>query len=313
MQDIPINFLVVGAAKSGTTSLYYYLKEHPDVFLPPVKEPLFFSTWGLDKQEIKKELYPVPFQKVVSDKNSYIKLFSKRKNEKAVGEASVYYLPDHVKTIANIRKLIPEPEKLKIIIILRDPVEASYSNYLMYTLYLKHHLGQKKTLSFIQSLDAEDERLKNGYRALAHFHWFFYHDQVKAYLDNFNQVKIFLFSELRENPQKLTKDLFDFLEIDSSFSPERTGSQYNASGVPKNALLYKLLMTSAGFRTIVRPITNMPFIKEKKDLLLNNLVKKNIKKPSMGNDMRVKLQLMYHDDILRLQSLIRKDLTSWLA
>ena len=115
------NFIIVGAPKAGTTSLYHYLSEHPQVFMSDPKEVNFFS-----KEEIEAQgLYYQDFK--AKDLNSYEKLFNEGIGKKAVGEGSVSYLfyPD---TPAKIKASIPE---VKIIILLRNPVERGYSHYLM--------------------------------------------------------------------------------------------------------------------------------------------------------------------------------------
>src|ERR1700712_5644177 len=108
-QHIP-NFFLAGAAKAGTTSLYHYLKQHPDIFMSPVKEPCHFA------QEMRPENYApelrVQLQRAMDDlrvrlrnglevsvgagivdrREDYLKLFENVREERAIGEASVAYL-----------------------------------------------------------------------------------------------------------------------------------------------------------------------------------------------------------------------------
>ena len=107
------NFLIVGAAKSGTTSLYAYLKQHPDIFMPEWKELSFFSGDEYTPlHKVKKPRY-------------YRTVFAGAKNESAIGEASTSYLYDQTAAAAIKAKL----GNIKIIIVLRDPVSMSYSLY----------------------------------------------------------------------------------------------------------------------------------------------------------------------------------------
>ena len=113
------NFFIVGAPRSGTTSLYEYLKEVPEVFMSPVKEPNFFNL------SVENDLF---LSKPIREKKKYLDLFKNVKDEKAIGEASPTYLWDP-KTPKLIHEIIPDA---KIIISLRDPVERTFSHYLMY-------------------------------------------------------------------------------------------------------------------------------------------------------------------------------------
>ncbi len=114
MTDHLPNFLIVGAAKSGTTSLYYYLHEHPEIFLSAIKEPKFFSSEVLKDQYLtrkNKDLY-------VGSYEEYRNLFRNVQSEKAIGEASTDTLFLYGSTIPRIKKYLGDP---KIIVILRNP------------------------------------------------------------------------------------------------------------------------------------------------------------------------------------------------
>ena len=112
------NLFIVGAAKSGTTSLHNYLNQHPDVFMCTPKEPHF-----LINNEIGKDRISIG----VSDKNKYLNLFLKGKKKQYRGESSVMYLmyPDIV--IPKINQQYGED--CKIIIMLRNPIERAYSGF----------------------------------------------------------------------------------------------------------------------------------------------------------------------------------------
>jgi len=136
------NFFIVGAAKAGTTSLYNYLKQHPDIYMSPIKEPNYFAKdidINLFRKDYKKTAL-IDTQKYfskpkleelhlafITELEDYIKLFQKVSNEKVIGETSVSYLYSKV-AAKEIKKLVPDA---KIVIILRDPIERAYSHYLM--------------------------------------------------------------------------------------------------------------------------------------------------------------------------------------
>jgi hypothetical protein len=307
------NFLLVGAAKSGTTALWHYLDQHPEVFMSAVKEPLFFCSCGVEPSELERELYPAAMENVVTDFDRYVRLFSGVRSEKAIGEASVYYLADHEKTIRNIRRFLPDWKKLKIVIILRNPIDASYSHYVMYTQILRHYLNRKDVLTFEQSLAAEDQRKAEGYLALAHFRWFFYYEQVKAYLDSFEQVRIFLFSDLRNDPRGVVRDLYSFLGVDASFVPQATEEEYNVSGVSRWGFLFRFVISDNPVRRVLRPVVRSVLTERHRDWLVNRALRKSMKKPRMAPETREKLRSLYREDVLKLEGLIGRDLGDWLT
>ena len=122
------NFLVIGAAKSGTTALYHTLKQHPQIFMSPVKEPHFFAFEG------ERPVYCGPGDRelfnprVVFRLEDYVRLFDGLRAQTAVGEASVQYLMRSDAAAARIRQHIP---RAKLIAILRQPADRAYSHYIM--------------------------------------------------------------------------------------------------------------------------------------------------------------------------------------
>ena len=152
------NFLIVGAAKSGTTSLYEYLRQHPAVFMPKWKELSFFigDHFG-PLHKVKRPEY-------------YRKVFDKVQNESAVGEASTSYLYDE----SAPKKIKEGLGLINIIIILRNPVEMSYSLY-------NHQVRKEgETLkTFEAALEAEEDRIKDlTFRKKSygwHANYYYYH------------------------------------------------------------------------------------------------------------------------------------------
>jgi Sulfotransferase family len=143
MSRLP-NFFIVGAPKAGTTSLYHYLDQHPQVYMSTIKEPNFFAaeireenfdpkarreiardTRGLRKF-LSGPMREKRFGGIVADWEDYLHLFANANNESALGEASVCYLwsPTAPERIAD---RIPDA---KILVMLRDPAERAFSHYL---------------------------------------------------------------------------------------------------------------------------------------------------------------------------------------
>jgi Sulfotransferase family len=122
MNDRLPNFLIIGAAKSATTSLYFYLRQHPEVFMPPNKEPHYFFAPDLDRFQFDRmRLTPI------TTLEAYQALFEGSEKFTVRGEASTRYLPSAYAPSA-IRKAVPH---VKLIAVLRNPMKRAYSHYLM--------------------------------------------------------------------------------------------------------------------------------------------------------------------------------------
>ena len=208
------NFLIIGAAKAGTTSLYSYLKQHPQIYMSAVKEPRFFAPEiYTDYNNVARSgVKEVPFTL-----EEYEQLFADVTTEIAIGEASTEYLyfPD---VAARIKERIPE---VKLIAILRNPVERAFSAF-CYQLR-----DDYEPLTFEAALEVESERIKQGYRQGWHYQKVgFYYEQVKRYLDTFEpeKIKIYLHEELIGNSIGVTQDIYSFLGVDTNFVPNLTKS-----------------------------------------------------------------------------------------
>ena len=121
------------------------------------------------------------------------------------------------------------PKEPKIIIILRIPIDKAFSAY------------NHRRIAGIESQSFEkvikDEGKNRVYITIG-----FYYKQVKAYLNNFSQVKVYLFDDLKKDTLGLVQDIYHFLSVDSSFVPKSIERRYNPSGIPKNKLLYDFLI-----------------------------------------------------------------------
>lgn len=294
------NFLIVGAAKSGTTSLYYYLKQHPEIYMSAIKEPKFFSA-----QFVKYNPKVIKENLVITKYEDYKNLFENVDRENAIGEASADYLYFYDGCIKLIKKYLGD---VKIIIILRNPVEMTFSMYQMFIRQGKEHL------SFEDALNAEQERkrLNWGYGG----GWYykdlgFYYIQVKSYLENFTHVKVYLFDDLKSNPLSLIKDMYQFLDVDDTFVPD-TDIKYNPGGVPNNKLVYTLLTIFKRFKKPIIQICKFFSLEKKFFEITENIRKIILRKQEMKLETRAYLRDQYREDISRLQDLINRDLSHWL-
>ncbi|HDN58998.1 MAG TPA: sulfotransferase [Candidatus Marinimicrobia bacterium] len=306
------NFFIVGAAKAGTTSIYNYLKSHPDVYMSPVKEPNFFSK-DIDPSKFRKDYKREPLiikdennipdkhVAFIKDFNSYKALFKNAKGFKAIGEASTSYLYSEVAAV-EIRKHIPDA---KIIISLRNPIDRAFSHFLM---SLKDGLTTYN--DFLKEVFHDYESVKDRSWGVAHLYLDLglYHKQVKRYLDNFppEQVKIILFDDLINALQNVVLELFAFLNLKTN--TDITTNVYNKSEIP-----------SPLFQKVIR-ILNRYGIREKFIRKLPEKLKQNILKlipktkgnPTIDINARRVLTDFYREDIVKLSDLIGRDLSFWL-
>lgn len=295
------NFLMVGAAKSGTTSLYHYLKQHPEVFMSLIKEPHFIVSQfikSLGRGRGEDTL------KVVRKYDEYLKLFEGSSGKKAVGEASNDNLYHYEEAIKYIKSFFGDP---RIIIILRDPVDRAFSAYS----YLMR--DNREYLSFEEALEAEEKRMQEGWRCMWYYRDVgFYYNQVKAYKESFSRVKVALFDDLREDPKQLAKEIYEFLEVDPSFVPN-TDTRHNVSGIPRCRWMNNLFLKKGLFQKTMRT-TGTFILREEGWVRLRESVRSRIlAETRMKKETRLKLRDIYRADIGKLQALIKRDLAHWMA
>lgn len=298
------NFLMIGAAKAGTTSLYYYLKQHPQIYLPSGynKEPDFLALEG------EKLEYPGPrgmfkMRNRITDIESYRALFDEVTTQKAIGEASTLYIYSE-KAPERIQYYIPEA---KLIAILRDPVERAFSHYLYWA---SQGFEPDTDFNFAKAIQAEPQRLGEGWSHNWHYvQRGFYYVQIKRYFDRFDasQIKIYLYEDLFKDKIAVVQDIFRFLGVDDTFVPN-VSKTHNQTAVPKNLTLNKLLNRPNPIKTILKPLFPTGLRKG----LANSLKQRNQGKPHLSAKIRKQLIAVYREDILQLQDAIGRDLSNWL-
>lgn len=294
------NFLVVGAAKSGTTAIYHYLKQHPQVYMGPTKETNFFAFEG---QEVH---FNGPGDEKISetaitDLDAYKKQFANVSGEIAIGEASPWYLYSD-RSAENIHRHIPDA---KLITVLRNPAKRAFSSYL--------HVARdgRERLTFEEGLFAEEERIEQGWEFIWHYRRTgYYAAQIQRLLDTFppEQVRVYLYDDLLAQPMDFLRDVYVFLGVDPDFVVD-TSLRPNATGLPRNRLLGKLLLRPNPLRSTIKSL--LP--RELRYNLGQRLNQRLIKKPRPSRETYGKLLDGYRDDIRDLQKLVGRDLSVWTA
>ena len=289
-------FLIVGAAKSGTTSLYHYLKNNPQIHMSAIKEPWFFSIADLDIEDIKS------FPKYVTyTPKDYESLFISSKDVK--GEASPTYLYWYKPTIKNIKKYHPRWNKLKIIVILRNPAERAYSQYL----HIKRKTLEKRAfyevLKDIKKFEGKDTRKLEYY--LDYFGPSRYVDSLRAYLKNFKNVKVYLYEDLKEKPTELMKDLLRFLEMPEEM--KEVNEKYNVSK-GDTSVLYTIIRKKKLYKLIPSAIRKSKVYKTKVKPLLNDIYYKR----KLNINFKRMNRIYFKEEIKELERIINRDLSMWL-
>ena len=306
-KDKKPNFLLVGTAKAGTTSLYHYLNQHPDIFMSDIKEPKFITSQFLKNLSGYRD--PKIGKDTISKYDDYLQLFRKAKREKILGEASVDTLYYAEKSIPIIKKYLGDPY---ILIILRNPVDRAFSVYL-------HMIRDKReVLSFEEAIKQESERIKSGYEFFWHYvNSGFYYKQVRFFVNSFSKVKVVLFEDLKKDVCLVLKEIYEFLKVDSSFCPQNINFKFNKGGVSKNGLiisiLHEFLIKPNQFKEFIKKILRVFLTKDQLEKLFFNLMKITIHdRMSLNPKTRSYLVNVYKKDIVALQTIINRDLSHWL-
>lgn len=292
------NFFIVGAPKCGTTAMYKWLKQHPEVFLPAQKkEPHFF---GNDLRLVNR----------VRTEQEYLSLFAEARGKKRVGEASVFYLYSKL-AAGEIKSFNPNA---MIIIMVRNPVDMLYSlhSQLLYS-------GDEDVVDFEAALAAEGDRerglrVPSGshvidglfYRAVARFT-----GQIRRYVDVFGRenVHVIVFDDLKRNPADVYKKTLRFLDIIEDFEPKfdivnankrvrsRTVMDFLQHVPPVFKMAGRLLMPRA-LRVATRGA-------------ITRLNTEYAGRGAMDPVLRKRLQTEFVPEVESLSELLGRDLTHW--
>ena len=234
---------------------------------------------------------------VIKTINEYEMLFAG--NELRIkGDISNDYLFYYKKSVRNIKKYLDDD--VKIIIVLRNPIDRAYSNYLHGVRLLS------EPLSFEQAIICEP------YRKKANYAWPFlyvetgmYYQQVKHYVTNFSHVKIFIYEDLAR--ETFLAELFDFLGVDRIRLD--ISCKYNVSTIPKYPWLSKFLLS------ISKSKINRSLLPIKLKKCVSGVLEmvNTYAAPQLEEESKLYLQTVFNNDIERLQQLIKRDLSAWIS
>jgi len=285
-----VDFFIVGAPKAGTTSLYFYLNEHPQIEMSSVKEPDYFSNKEMQTQNLYYKKQRIDTLK------KYNALYSEKKNL-VRGEASVSYL--YYNGVP--KKIFEYNTKSKIIIMLRNPVERAFSHYLM-----DKRLGYiSENFETIINQKYSDKKLNLFYQQYIELGK--YTEQIKRYFDVFRSENI-LFIDYDDFVSRTSQEIdkvYSFLNIDNS-ATSQVNKIYNSYTNPNNKIVSYLYSF-----VFLRSVANFFFsalIKEK----IKRLFFVNSEKPVLIKESRNLLINYFSKDINNLSKLLNKDYTKWI-
>ncbi len=306
------NCFIIGAPRCATTTLYEELGRHPAVFRSPIKEPLFFAVEG----------QPEPFHgpqdnQGIRELDQYVALFAQVRNEPVILEASPMYLSSR-RAPRRIKHYVPEA---KLVAILRNPVDRAFSHFLFH-----RALKIESLTHFRAAIAAEEERERCGWSP----YWYYrkmglYSRSLTRYRELFrpDQLKIFLFEELQENPSSMVQAIAEFFGL-SDRVQFGTVIKRNFAAVPRS-IGFEALITGLGTlptdsRVLVRlqqklfsQDTRLKLRRRLLDPLLMRLKRCNRYRPALDPETRRWLIDYYRADILRTQDQLGRDLSCWLS
>jgi hypothetical protein len=295
-------FLVIGAAKAGTTAVYEYLRQHPQVFMSPVKEPHFFALEGApiaftgpgDAESINRV--------GINDPNRYRALFAEASGYRARGEGSVSYLYSP-RAPRRIAEQLPD---VRLIAVLRDPVERAYSTYLYQVAR-----GLEPAGSFAEALADEPRRIAEGWHHIWHYRAMGeYGAQLARYLDVFEKDRMLIcfYDDLVHDPYAFMRRVFGFVGVDEGFRPD-TRVAPGASGVPRHPLLEAVLFRNRALKRSLRAALPERLLAR----VGSRLRRRTLTRPPLDPSLAASLRAGYRRDLETVETVTGRDLSVWYA
>ena len=292
------DFFIVGAFKSGTTALYDYLGQHPQVFMPFHKEPLFFG------DDLTRRYGRMT-------REQYLSLFAAAGDGQRVGEASAWYLYSRC-AAGEIHDFAPEGQ---IIVMLRNPVDVMHAQHSQLLFNAAEDIPD-----FAQALAAEPER-RQGKRlppGPIRIETLFYREsvrfaeQLERYLEAFgrDRVHVILYDDFRDQTSRTYAETLAFLGVDASFEPEF--AVVNANRRVRSPILQRLIFQPPrSMLGTVRVLRRFPLVHRTRAALLR-MNSRAQRRTEMDPQLRAHLTEELAPEVRRLASLIGRDLSAWL-
>jgi hypothetical protein len=289
------DFFVVGASRSGTTSLWHYLNEHPDVYMSPVKEPMYFTEAGIAPDPSRADW--MMHGETTRTVDEYLGLFAARTTEHAAGEASVAYLPSDF-AAERIHAVLPHA---RIVAILRHPAERAFAEYAYSRAW-----GMETLPTFAEAVAAEQADVDHtGFRKFIEHGR--YGAQLGRYFARFRreQIHVFLFDDLVADARMLVHDLYESLGVDPEFRAAVEKVHNEKRPIPRSRVATRAV------DTLKRLPVKQLLPAQLRQGLRTGVAKLNQTVPEFPGEVRHELLAIFEQDITHLEQLIGRDLTAW--
>lgn len=295
-ENFEVDFIGIGAAKSGTTWLSNCLRAHPGICLSEPKEIRYFSRHSmLDYYHaITKGDKAALVEKPIKDLSWYAKHFRHCQPQQIKGEFSPEYLFDE-RAPSLIHQYFP---KIKLIACLRNPIDRAYSHYWMY------QASKREKRTFEDVIRKENIYIQMG----------FYSKQLKRYLNYFNrdQMLILIADDMLMNPRNELDKVLRFLNVDTNIKIDVMRVFSNSAKKNRSKWIYK------GSYLISRGLINLnlsPFLSMFRKIGVHHLFTKlnavKFKYPAMQSITRANLREVFKEDVKELEGLMDRDLSHW--
>lgn len=278
------DFVLVGVPRAGTTSLYRYLGQHPQVALSDIKEINFLSYPGEELARTRTPWLRFPVRTI----HEYERLFAGGSGRVAVDfSASCFRSPV---AIDRIRQFVPDA---RLFLLLRDPVARAWSAYL-------NRVDKRyETRGPEEALVRGELAVDNG----------FYSERLEAFRTAFGpgRVRVWLFDDLTARTHETVSEIFEYLGVDPA-APVDLTAVHNRAGVPRSTAVHRLLPGQQRRRQLAA-ILPAPARRAAQRVRRLNLAPA----PAIPPEVATRLKETYRDDIIRLEDILGRDLRSWLA
>ncbi len=292
------DFLIIGAFKSGTTSLVSYLDQHPRVFLPWLQEPAFFASPRFDLSAAGDPRPRRPPEGVYGRLRTetlaqYAALFEPAPEGAVLGESSPQYLRDP-EACGRIAQVLPHA---KLIAVLRQPSERAFSDYMMFVRDGLEMASFAEVVARPRSGQTHQHFVETG----------FYGRQLRPYYETFprEQIRVVLFEELTRDPLGTVRDLYAWLGVDSSFVPD-VSEVRNVSGVPGNRGVAAAYRLRRRLQPHLKPLVPRPVVRA-----VDGRLQRGLRRDAPDPAVMKELADVYRDDVRLLSEHAGRDLAHW--
>jgi len=296
------DFIVVGAAKTGTTSIHEYLNEHPSVFMSTPKETNYFFNRANGQREYLHEGARDPATHIATEER-YLALFDRANSNQVTGESSPSYM-----FTQGVPELIQQARAdTRIVMMLRNPAERAWSDFLHNQ---RDGTEPFDTDEFMKAFEAIPQRMAEGW----HPHYDYelkgcYGTLLDRWENSFpsDQLGLFFYDDFKADAGAFMRSLYGFLGVDPDFQP-KLSARYNVTGSPKNRWMQHLI----GQPNMLKKSFRWMFPAPVRRRIRFRLMQQNLNKaPALSVSLRNELAAHYLPEIEKLETICKRDLSAW--